>query len=133
VVHSPSNRALYLRAGCMVFVDRGQILAIERDFDPLDLGVPGGLVDDGEDCLDAAVREAYEEAGLTVFSCAPLCEWVSPDGGLVRTYVATEWAGSPRGSREGSLRWVRPSELPSGQFERESRRVVRCLRERGLV
>jgi 8-oxo-dGTP diphosphatase len=44
----------------------GQVLLIERRFEPLGWALPGGFVEVGETVEAAAVREAGEETGLDV-------------------------------------------------------------------
>lgn len=44
--------------------DGGKIVVIDRKYPPLGCALPGGFVDVGETCAQAAVRETKEETGL---------------------------------------------------------------------
>jgi len=46
--------------------DSEEIILIKRKYEPHGWAIPGGIVDDGESCEDAVVREAKEETGLDV-------------------------------------------------------------------
>ena len=52
--------------GCIVFDERGRILLIKRLYPPGRgrWSIPGGHVEKGEDVLEAAKRELYEETGI---------------------------------------------------------------------
>jgi ADP-ribose pyrophosphatase YjhB (NUDIX family) len=52
--------------GCIVFDERGRILLIKRLYPPGRgrWSIPGGHVEKGEDVLEAARRELYEETGI---------------------------------------------------------------------
>jgi ADP-ribose pyrophosphatase YjhB (NUDIX family) len=52
--------------GCIVFDERGRILLIKRLYPPGRgrWSIPGGHVEEGEDVLEAARRELYEETGI---------------------------------------------------------------------
>lgn len=41
---------------------------------------PGGAIDDGERPEDAAIREAFEEAGLRLSELTPTSRWITPEG-----------------------------------------------------
>ena len=44
----------------------GGIVLIKRSYEPLGWAIPGGFVDIGETVESAAIREAYEETGLSI-------------------------------------------------------------------
>lgn len=67
----PVDRPVRRRQGARVIVLSGDLILLQGDTDPGILGsrfwqVPGGGVDDGESTRAAAVRELFEETGLTV-------------------------------------------------------------------
>jgi 8-oxo-dGTP pyrophosphatase MutT (NUDIX family) len=57
-------------AGCLIMLDDDEeFLFIQRSdkvSEPLSWSIPGGMVDPGETPLQAAVRECYEEIGITI-------------------------------------------------------------------
>ncbi len=77
---------------------------------------PGGHVEVGESCAAAAMREVFEETGLslkTVDFCGT-CEWFSADRqqrklGLL--YRGDQFTGEIKASEEGPIYWLAPQEL----------------------
>lgn len=77
---------------------------------------PGGHVEVGESCATAAIREVFEETGLTLTSVnfCGTCEWFSADRqqrklGLL--YRGDQFTGTIKASVEGPIYWLDPAEL----------------------
>lgn len=60
-----------LAVDCIVITPKGLVL-IERQWPPLGYALPGGFVDVGETCKQAAIREMKEELNLDVEICETL-------------------------------------------------------------
>lgn len=45
---------------------KGEVLAVSRKHDHNDFGLIGGKVDEGENVVEAAIRETKEETGLDI-------------------------------------------------------------------
>jgi 8-oxo-dGTP diphosphatase len=102
----------------MVYDDAGNVLVEDR-VDPGWRGVafPGGHVEKGEPFVDAAIREVYEETGLTVWDLE-LCavkDWYPEEGVryVVFLYKTCHFCGELHSSSEGRVSWVPLAELPS--------------------
>ena len=56
------------KAACVLLIrpSDGKLVVASRRGEPGDIGLPGGKVDPGETCLEAAVRELYEETGIAL-------------------------------------------------------------------
>lgn len=108
-----------MKAAC-VLVRRfdGRILAVSRarkSGDPLDFGLPGGKLDEGENTSVAALRELKEETGLET-TLEPYHWFTAFDkqGYETTTFVAATSAYvETRGSSEGEVSWVEPEALVS--------------------
>jgi ADP-ribose pyrophosphatase YjhB (NUDIX family) len=63
--------------GAIVTRDESEILLVGNDYgeDELVWNLPGGAVDPGEDLVQAAARELYEESGITTLEIGPLA-WI---------------------------------------------------------
>lgn len=100
-----------------IVVDRGRLLLIRRTAaeDDLVRALPGGSIEPGETPQEAAVREALEEAGLSVEAVDELGGRVHPDTGRRITYVACRvlegiaHAASPR--EVSAVVWAAPDEI----------------------
>lgn len=100
------------------------VLMREEDDYPLFKGiwdVPGGIVESGEDPLEAAVRETEEETGLAVTDVKPLREWehkwTRGRRFTVSTFVGWEYHGEVRLSVEHSAHaWMTPEEILAQDF-----------------
>lgn len=57
----------------------GGIVLIERKNEPFGWALPGGCVDIGETCINAAIREAEEETGLKIENVVRLGMYDDPD------------------------------------------------------
>lgn len=77
---------------------------------------PGGHVEVGESCAAAAIREVYEETGLTLthVEFCGTCEWFDHDGGqrkLGLLYRSDAFTGEIHSSAEGRISWLPLSEM----------------------
>ena len=112
-----------------MFVFRaGEFLTLERG-PGLGEGVfylPGGLVEPGEDPLDAAVRETLEEVGLRVSLTGILDAYSTPGSAVVVVVYAAEVVGGTLEARDVSLevRAFPPEEIPWDELAFESTRVA---------
>ena len=95
----------------MVYDENGNVLVEDR-VDPGWRGVafPGGHVEKGETFADAAIREVYEETGLTVWGLQ-LCgvkDWYPEEGVryVVFLYKTCHFSGELKSSHEGNVYWT---------------------------
>ena len=99
----------------MVTDNQGRMLVQDRkDPDWGGICFPGGHVERDESFVHAAIREVYEETGLTIQN-PRLCgvKQFPIDGGryLVLFFKTDRYSGTLRDSEEGPVFWVRPDEL----------------------
>jgi len=107
------------RAGVMLVIKDGLILAISRRHNKEIFGLPGGKYDEefDIDVMDTAIRETREETRVNVKDAAFIYERVElgdgPDGVdfYSTTYYALEWDGEPTNSEEGVVTWLTAKEL----------------------
>jgi 8-oxo-dGTP pyrophosphatase MutT (NUDIX family) len=102
-------------ASCVVLNDRGEVLLLWRHRFAVDKWVweiPSGLIEEGEDPADCAMREVEEETGWRVTAVTPLVVF-HPVGGMVRsTYNifradGAEYVGEPTEQNEAEeVAWV---------------------------
>ena len=100
----------------MVTDSLGRFLVQNRlDPDWGGLCFPGGHVEPGESFVRAAVREVYEETGLTIEN-PELCgvkQFPIAEGRYVVLFFKTDrFSGSLRDSEEGPVFWLEPAQLP---------------------
>ena len=101
---------------CMLYDENGNIL-VENRKDPKWPGVslPGGHVEPGESFTLAAIREIYEETGLTVHSIN-LCgvkQFLTDTNTryVVFLYKSKDFSGTVQSSDEGEVFWTKPENL----------------------
>lgn len=126
-----------LRSSIGVIEREGKLLMIERS-DRLGLGFPGGVTMFREEDEHSLRREIREETGLETGATRLLFRYAS-DLKIpcdIRVYAVAA-AGEPRGSWEGTPRWVAPGELDAEIFppHAEALRLWRGLSaaERGAL
>ena len=77
-------------------------------------GLPGGARDSHETPVQAAIREAAEEAGIDESSVTVLAEWTDDHGGWAYVTVIAEVSGPltvVANAESAELRWVRECEI----------------------
>jgi ADP-ribose pyrophosphatase YjhB (NUDIX family) len=108
----------------------GRLLLTRRSINP-SRGLwtfPGGFVDFGETVTDAAVRETWEETGLTVSLAGLLNVYSYPGSPVIIVYRAHVTGGTLTPCPENDqLEWVTPAEIPWTQLAFDSTREA--LRE----
>ena len=91
-------------AGVMILNDRGEVFVGQRLDSTLEAWqMPQGGIDDGEDALDAAIREVGEETGITPDKLELIA--TAPDDllyDLPEELIGQLWKGKWRGQRQ---RW----------------------------
>ena len=102
----------------MVVAEDGWVLVLDRIKTHWPgLTFPGGRVEKGESFAASAIREIYEETGLTVSSVIPCgtVHWADKETGhryIEFLYKATDFAGKlSEGTAEGRVFWMNPDEL----------------------
>ena len=112
----------------MVTDKDGRMLVQDR-VDPNWGGIcfPGGHVERDESFVRAAIREVYEETGLTIED-PRLCgiKQFPIDGGryLVLFFKTDRYSGTLRDSEEGPVFWVHPQELENYRLTDNFREMV---------
>ena len=116
----------------MVYDGEGNVLVEDR-VDPGWRGVafPGGHVEVGETFTDAAIREVYEETGLTVWDLQ-LCavkDWYLADGSryVVFLYKTDRFSGELKSSEEGEVFWVRREHFESLPLATDMAETIRVF------
>lgn len=110
-------------AMCVIERDDGALLLVRQVY-RRHWGVPGGLLERGEDAADAARREVFEEVGLAVELLGEARVVVDPEPQRVDVlYRARPAAGAdpdaaaPRSPEITEVRWFGRHELPELQHE----------------
>jgi ADP-ribose pyrophosphatase YjhB (NUDIX family) len=82
----------------------------------------GGKLEQGESIIDAAIRELYEESGVSAteehLTQMALAEFLFEDGMHleVHTFFVREWDGEPRETEEMSPKWFTHDSIPYEQM-----------------
>lgn len=115
----------------IVVIPKGPlVLAVTRGADVYDLAFPGGKLDPGEQPIEAARREVFEETGLVIGHLNFVTKFENKDGYLVHAFVTDDYDGTVRGSDEGMSLWVEPEDLTgfSCSFRVYNKKLLRKLR-----
>lgn len=109
----------------LVFLRRGNeiLLAMKkRGFGEGKWNGAGGKVENGETPLQAAVREAQEEIGVTPRNLQQVGEidfYLKEDPGFnhyAHIYMATDWSGDPQETEEMRPKWFNLADIPYGKM-----------------
>ena len=114
----------------MVYDSHGRVLVLDRvKSDWPGLTFPGGHVEPGESLVASAIREIYEETGLSVRGLEPcgVVHWAAKNEdcrSLEFLYRTSDFSGTPvSGTDEGNIFWMetealRASPRLSANFDR---------------
>ena len=110
----------------MVTDGRGNVLVQDRrDRSWPGITFPGGHVEPGESFVKAAIREVYEETGLTIRDPV-LC---GVKRYVVLFFKTTQFSGELRASEEGPVFWLPRSALPEQNLALDMMDMVRVFED----
>jgi len=113
-----SRHTVLLRTLCFILNNKNQVLLMERGSGKFDAGmfnVLGGHVEKGEDIVESANREIYEESGIKpnktkIIGIIHVSDFFSKNILMFVTKSHTNQIETSA-SEEGSLRWVNMDEI----------------------
>jgi 8-oxo-dGTP diphosphatase len=120
----------------VIVSDQNQILLSQRP-DHVHQGgkweFPGGKVEPTESVEQALSRELFEELGIEVVSCYPLCQ-VKHDYGdkqvLLDTYIVDVFKGQPVGKEQQPVAWHAINELGYVNFPAANLEICRAINKK---
>ena len=122
---------------CMVYDGEGNVL-VQNRLNPDWPGIvfPGGHVEAGESFYDAAVREVFEETGLTV-SELQMCgikDWFRDDGTryVVLLYKTDKFEGELASSDEGEVMWIPLAKMQGMEIPESMKTMLKVFLEDNL-
>jgi len=115
------------KAAVCFLTKNGKVLAVSRGEDMSNMNMPGGTVELGEDPLETAKRELFEETGLEALEIFPVYSQVN-GGWLVTTYRVPSYKGTLKGSWEGHPSWEKPEVLKGGAHGKYFENMLAALR-----
>lgn len=122
---------------CMVYDGEGNVL-VQNRLNPDWSGIvfPGGHVEAGESFYDAAVREVFEETGLTV-SELQMCgikDWFRDDGTryVVLLYETDKFEGELTSSDEGEVMWIPLAKMQGMEITESMKTMLKVFLEDNL-
>ena len=130
------ERAIFTNL-CMVTDGNGNVLVQDRkDPDWGGITFPGGHVEKGESFVESAIREVYEETGLTIED-PRLCgtkQFQTKDGTryVVFFFKATRFTGALKSSDEGEVFWMPREQLGNCRLVMDMMDMVRVFEEDDL-
>jgi 8-oxo-dGTP diphosphatase len=119
-----------------IIIEDDRVVLVKRGHAPLQgkWSIPGGVLEVGETLRKAAIREAYEETGLTIEpgELLGVFERVVPDeqGRMKYHYVLIDFLCWPKagqlaaGDDAEDVRWFRRDELAALDLARETEEVI---------
>lgn len=131
-----AERAIFTNL-CMVTDGNGNVLVQDRkDPDWGGITFPGGHVEKGESFVESAIREVYEETGLTIED-PHLCgtkQFQTKDGAryVVFFFKATRFTGALKSSDEGEVFWMPREQLGNCRLVMDMMDMVRVFEEDDL-
>ena len=121
----------------MVYDGEGNVL-VQNRLNPDWPGIvfPGGHVEAGESFYDAAVREVFEETGLTV-SELQMCgikDWFRDDGTryVVLLYKTDKFEGELTSSDEGEVMWIPSAKMQGMEITESMKTMLKVFLEDNL-
>lgn len=118
----------------MVYDDENRILVQDR-IDPSWSGIcfPGGHVEYGESFVESAIREVYEETGLTI-KHPQLCgikqfQTEDDERYVVLFFKTNKFSGELRDSDEGKVFWIQREELNKYTLAHDFENMVKVFEE----
>lgn len=118
----------------MVYDDENRILVQDR-IDPSWPGIcfPGGHVEYGESFVESAIREVYEETGLTI-KHPQLCgikqfQTEDDERYVVLFFKTNKFSGELRDSDEGKVFWIQREELNKYTLAHDFENMVKVFEE----
>lgn len=116
----PSQRPL---VGVLAIVRRGERVLLAQRTQAATRGrwtFPGGHIEFGETLIDAAMRELFEETGVSAepVGVMPALDYIRDNVHYVLVPVVADWREGDAIANDdaGDVRWVTIGELESGEF-----------------